>query len=295
MTGSLIYHPVITELQSETIRENGITCSVLRLDLIDKHAGGNKFFKLKYNLIAAQQEQLPVMTFGGAYSNHILATACSCYQNNIRCVGIIRGDEKRESNYILTEAQQLGMRLHFVSREEYRMRNDHEYQNSLTEIFGKHFIIPEGGANEEGVMGCKEILPALHHDFDFILLPAATGSTLAGIALTANRKTNVIGIAVLKGEEYLEALVNSWTEGKHTAKWMLNHQYHFGGYAKSNDELKKFIPEFNRLHRIPLEPVYSAKLFYALNDLIDKKYFPFGSRILAIHTGGVHDHLPKSI
>ncbi len=271
--------------------------NVLRLDLIDEIIGGNKLFKLKYNLEEAKKTGLPVLTFGGAFSNHIIATAKSCLLNNISCGGIIRGEKTSELNHVLKVAEEFGMNLHFVSREEYKRRGDEKYQNELQNKFGKHFIIPEGGGNVLGVKGCKEILKPIAEEFDFIFAPVGSGGTLAGLALSAPAKTKVIGIAVLKGENYLEQSVQrliaddssvaNRAERVDKLNWNINKQYHFGGYAKCNNELLEFIYKFKTENNIQLEPIYSGKLFFAVTDLINKNFFPTESKILCLHTGGI--------
>ncbi len=291
------YHPIIQQIETTLTKEKQLTWKVLRLDLIDEIRGGNKLFKLKYNLEEARNSNLPVLTFGGAFSNHIIATAKVCSLNNISCIGIIRGEKLTEYNHVLKGAEEFGLKLHFVSREEYRRRGDEEYQNELQHKFGKHFIIPEGGGNDFGVKGCMEILEPIDEEFDFIFTPVGSGGTLAGLALSAPSKTKVIGIAVLKCENYLEETVHQLicagstvaNQAEHNTEpnWKINYQYHFGGYAKWNNELMEFIQQFKNANDIQLEPIYSGKLFYAVNDLIKNNFFPAESKIICLHTGGM--------
>ncbi|TSA49555.1 MAG: pyridoxal-phosphate dependent enzyme, partial [Sphingobacteriales bacterium] len=279
------YNPILHQIETSLSKEKKLSWKILRLDLIDEIIGGNKLFKLKYNLEEAAKTGLPVLTFGGAFSNHIIATAKACSLNKISSLGIIRGEKPTELNHVLKEAEEFGMKLHFVSREEYRRRGDAEYQYELQNKFGNHFIIPEGGGNELGVKGCMEIPKAIEEEFDFIFTPVGSGGTLAGLALSAPVKTKVIGIAILKGENYLEQSVKDLIGRKHVSQWSINHHYRFGGYAKRNNVLIEFINKFKSVHDILLEPIYSGKLFFAVDDLIKNNYFSAESRILCLHTG----------
>ncbi len=281
------YTPIIQQIESSLTKEKQVNWKVLRLDLIDEITGGNKLFKLKYNLQEAKKTGLPVLTFGGAFSNHIIATAKACSINTISCIGIIRGEKPTELNHVLKAAEEFGMKLHFVSREEYRRRGDAGYQNELQNKFGQHLIIPEGGGNKIGVKGCMEILKPIEEEFDFIFTPVGSSGTLAGLALAAPSKTKVIGIAVLKGENYLEQSVKDLIGKKHATHWSINHHYHFGGYANWNNELMEFINKFKSLNGIQLEQIYSGKLFFAVNDLLKNNFFPAESKIMCLHTGGL--------
>lgn len=281
------YNPIIQQIESSLTKEKQVNWKVLRLDLIDEIKGGNKLFKLKYNLEEAKKTGLPVLTFGGAFSNHIIATAKACSLNSISSIGIIRGETPAELNHVLKAAEEFGMKLHFVLREEYRRRGAAEYQYELQNKFGNHFIIPEGGGNELGVKGCMEILKPIEEEFDFIFTPVGSGGTLAGLALSAPVKAKVIGIAVLKGENYLEQSVKNLIGRKHVAHWSINHHYHFGGYAKWNNELIEFIYKFKAVNDIQLEPIYSGKLFFAVHDMLKNNFFPVDSKILSLHTGGL--------
>ncbi|MEI7803611.1 MAG: pyridoxal-phosphate dependent enzyme, partial [Bacteroidota bacterium] len=178
------YNSIIQQIETSFTKEKQVSWKVLRLDLIDEIIGGNKLFKLKYNLEVAKQSGLPVLTYGGAFSNHIIATAKACSLNNISSIGIIRGERTTELNHVLKAAEEFGMKLHFVSREEYRRRGEHEFQTELKEKFGEHFIIPEGGGNNLGVTGCIEILKPIKEEFDFVFVPVGSGGTLAGLALS---------------------------------------------------------------------------------------------------------------
>ena len=281
------YKPEIQQVETSLTKEKQVVWKVLRLDLIDDIVGGNKLFKLRYNLEEANKDGLPVLTFGGAFSNHIIATAKACSLNNISCIGIIRGEKPVELNHVLIAAEEFGMKLHFVSREEYRRRGEEKYQEELLQQFGEHFIIPEGGGNDLGVKGCTEILSPIAEEFDYVFTPVGSGGTLAGLSLSAGLKAKIIGIAVLKGENYLEQSVKDLIGKKHVLHWSIQHDYHFGGYAKWNNELMEYIYKFKFSNSIQLEPVYTGKLFYGINDLIKKNFFPPNSKILCLHTGGL--------
>lgn len=253
---------------------------------------GNKGFKLKYNLLEMQrQKQNTLLTFGGAYSNHIAAAAKAGKKYGFNTIGIIRGEELNEkSSEVLETAYMDGMRFHFVSREKYRrMRNDNE--NSLTELknlFGNFYLLPEGGSNELGVKGCMEITEGLP-DFDFICTAAGTGATLAGIALTLRKHQQAIGFAVLGDAEFLNGDVESFIKNMSgtdagLTQWSINHNYHFGRYARVNDELRKFVSGFKEKTGVELDLIYTGKMMFGVMDLIEKGKFVCGERIFAVHT-----------
>ncbi|MFL5765419.1 MAG: 1-aminocyclopropane-1-carboxylate deaminase/D-cysteine desulfhydrase [Bacteroidia bacterium] len=267
-------------------RIGGVDLYVLRLDLVHADFGGNKWYKLKYNLSEMEKrKQHTLVTFGGAFSNHIAATAAAGKEKGIRTIGIIRGEEV--SNPTLLFAKEQGMQLHFVSREFYRDKI--KLINYTKEQFPDAYIIPEGGANTMGVAGCKEILADLELDADVICCACGTGTTLAGIILSLTGHQKAIGFQVLKAENYIAGEIEKWL-----THFMSSHKnleviedYHFGGYAKITDELMKFIGVFEKKYSVPLEPVYTGKLMYGIFDLLDKGYFKPGQKILVIHTGGL--------
>ncbi|HLG35470.1 MAG TPA: pyridoxal-phosphate dependent enzyme, partial [Bacteroidia bacterium] len=230
-----------------------------------------------------------ILTFGGAYSNHILATAAAGEKFGFRTIGIIRGEEPEEKNSVLKKTEQLGMQLRFISREEYRRKNTEEFLAKLKSDFGDFYLVPEGGANELGVRGCREIIPEIKMDYTHLCCCCGTGATLAGISLSQNPDKKLIGFCVHKGGEPVEKNIRQWTAGANN--FTLNNEYHFGGFAKSNDELRKFVQRFSAETEIPVEPVYTAKMFFGIFELAKKNYFPEGSIIVALHSGGIHHQL----
>ncbi len=264
-----------------------VSVTVKRLDQIHPQISGNKFFKLKYNLLEAQKQGLnKVLTFGGAYSNHIAATAYAAHLFGFKSVGVIRGEElaAKPLNSTLATAQQFGMQLHFVSREHYRLKDQPEYLAALNQQFPEHFILPEGGTNPLAIQGCKEILNTEDlQNYDVICCAVGTGGTISGIIEASAEHQTILGFSALKGD-FLQHDVKQWTTKKN---WQITDAYCCGGYAKITPELLHFMQSFEAEHNIPLEQVYTAKMMAGLFDLIEQNYFPRGSRILVIHTGGL--------
>jgi 1-aminocyclopropane-1-carboxylate deaminase len=248
---------------------------MLRLDLLHPEVSGNKWFKLKYNLAAAGKRT--ILTFGGAYSNHIAATAAACKLAGLQAIGIIRGEKPATLSHTLQQAIADGMQLEFISREAYRQKDTTNYPDA--------YIIPEGGNNEAGARGCREILSlADTSSFTHILCATGTGTTLAGLISSALPHQQVLGYVVLKGAEYLKEQVALLTQG---TNWQLVHNYHGGGYARTSPELISFINNFYRETQIPLDVVYTGKLVWGFSQ----SHFPPGSKILLIHTGGLQGNL----
>lgn len=270
---------------------------VLRLDLMHPFVNGNKWFKLKYNLQEAKERNFnTILTFGGAYSNHIYATAAAGNIFGFQTIGVIRGEETLPLNPTLTFARQQGMQLVYLDRATYRQKNTKIVQEQFKQRFGDFFLIPEGGCNLQGVRGCTEILENIDN-FTTICLACGTGTTLAGIALSLNQGQRVLGFPVLKNGSFLAPEIDSLLtaylssnlpiNGDKSLSWQLICDYHFGGYAKVNNELRTFQTHFERDFYIPLDFVYTAKMFYGVMDLLKKGYFPKSDRLLLIHTGGI--------
>lgn len=271
----LEYTPIIQKINSDLFSEKGIEVSVLRLDLIHPQISGNKWFKLKYNLEEAKKQGIDtILTFGGAFSNHIHATAVACNQFGFKSIGVIRGEKKSESNSTLSDAKKYGMQLHFVSREDYNRKNEVDFISELKTKFGNFYLIPEGGDNALGEKGCEEILPK-ENDFDFVFCACGTGTTFSGIKKSLKPNQKLYGISVLKGDGPLNSNPN------------IINDYHFGGYAKHTKELLNFKNKFETENNIPLDYVYTSKLFFAVQDLILKNKIPENSKVLVIHSGGL--------
>ena len=270
-----------------------VTLNLLRLDLLHPVIQGNKYFKLLPNLEYAIQENKAVVTMGGPHSNHIYATALACDSENIPCYGIIRGDNFKFLSPTLQRAQDLGMKLIFTDRELFRKIRDHADIDIFTETLkaihsdlpSDYHFVPEGGSNQLGIKGAQEILENIDPEYDYVFVPVGTGGTIAGIINYLKGEKIIVGISSLK-DEYLVDQVAAFTQNKFK-NWQINFNYHFGGYAKWNMELIDFINDFKRNYNIPLCPIYTGKMMFAIYDLLAKNYFPAGSSILAIHTGGI--------
>jgi 1-aminocyclopropane-1-carboxylate deaminase len=279
----------IIELKSEVLVKSGVRMLVKREDLNHVYASGNKWWKLKFNLEdAIRQGHHTLLTFGGAYSNHIYAIAAAAKEVGLKSIGIIRGEQVRPLNQTLAFAERCGMKLHFVSREEYRNKTDAAFIQKLHDQFGEFYLIPEGGTNELAVKGGAELGSTLikEVDFDYLCLPVGTGGTMAGIVRGMNGRKNILGFSALKGGGFLKDEVKRWA-GDSFDNWIIEENYHFGGYAKTTDELIKFMNEFEKQHELPLDLVYTAKMMFGIFDLIQKNFFKSGSTILALHTGGL--------
>jgi 1-aminocyclopropane-1-carboxylate deaminase len=258
---------------------------VKRDDLIDPFISGNKWRKLKYILkAAAEQQKSHLVTFGGAFSNHLVATAAAAARNNLRSTAFVRGENV--TNEMLLICKLFGMNLIFTDRESYR-----DKRNIFNQHFGNDnnaFFIDEGGASEEAVKGCAEIIEELPQNFDHIFCAAGTGTTAAGLLkglINKNTSTQLHVIPVLKGGSFIEAEVAKYELDLN--RLIIHTEYHFGGYAKTTPELIDFIKEFTTSTGMLIDPVYTGKLFYAINDLTNKGYFKKEDKILAIHTGGL--------
>lgn len=270
-----------------TLEKRRISLFIRRDDLLHPVISGNKYRKLKYNLQeAARQGEDTLLTFGGAYSNHLAATAWAGREGGFKTIGIVRGEEfsvKATFNPTLTKAQEQGMHLKFVTREAYREKETNAYLAVLRAEFGPFYHLPEGGTNALAVKGCEEILSAADAHFDFICCAVGTGGTLAGLINASTEGQQVLGFPALKGT-YLQKDICSFVRKRN---WRLINDYHFGGYAKINEPLVAFINNFRDTTGIPLDPVYTGKLLYGLTDMIGRGVFAPGTRILAIHSGGL--------
>ena len=266
---------------------NEITLHIKREDLIHPFISGNKFRKLKYNLLQAKAEKKSkLLTFGGAFSNHIAAVAYAGKENNLETIGIIRGDElesKISENPTLTFAQNCGMKFEFVSREDYKTKATNTFIEDLKGRYGDFYLVPEGGTNSYAVKGCEEILTDEDYDFTHICCAIGTGGTISGLINSAKAHLKIIGFPALKGD-FLSDDIRKFAKN---SNWEVQLDYHFGGYAKINEELIRFINDFYKQTNIPLDPIYTGKMMFGILDLINKGYFPKGAKILAIHTGGL--------
>ncbi|MEK6506818.1 1-aminocyclopropane-1-carboxylate deaminase/D-cysteine desulfhydrase [Myroides sp. C4067] len=265
----------------------GITIFVKREDLLHEEVSGNKFRKLKYNILKAQElGYSKLLTFGGAYSNHIAATAAAGRICGVETIGIIRGEEL-ENNYAgnstLTKAVEDGMTLGFLTRTDYRNKGEVEIINSLKAIYGDFYLVPEGGTNEEAIKGTEEILKEGDETFDYICTAVGTGGTIAGIINSSHPNQTILGFPALKGSFLYEDIRKFVTNNN----WDLVLDYHFGGYAKYNEGLLSFLRELYKQTGVLFDPIYNGKMIYGVLEEIKKGRFKDNSKILVIHTGGL--------
>jgi len=260
---------------------------IKREDLIHSVISGNKYRKLKYNVAFAEKQNLnTLLTFGGAFSNHIAATAAIGETYGLKTIGVIRGEElhdKIESNPTLKYAKACGMIFKFVSRADFRKKGESSFFEALKREFGEFYFIPEGGTNNLAVKGCEEILTETDKDFDYICTSVGTGGTISGLINCSKPSQQVLGFSALKGN-FLQEDISKFAKQDN---WKLISNYHFGGYAKINKELITFINQFKQINNIQLDPIYTGKMMYGIFDMINKGCFEKGSKILAIHTGGI--------
>jgi len=278
------------ELSHPLWKDKGIHLAIKRLDQVHELASGNKFFKLKYNIEQAKKEgKKSLLTFGGAFSNHIYATAAAANSEGFESIGIIRGEETFPINPTLKSAMEKGMLVHYVSRETYRKKNETEFLKQLRADFGDFYLIPEGGTNSYAIQGTSEILQETDSLFTHIGTSIGTGGTFVGLAASMNANQTLLGFSSLKGKfihsEIASLLKNSLIHPK--GPFTIMDDYHFGGYGKFNPELLDYIRWFYDEFGIPLDPVYTGKMMMGLMDLIKNDYFRPGSNILALHTGGL--------
>lgn len=258
-----------------------------REDLLHKHISGNKFRKLKYNLETAKALGFnSILTFGGAFSNHIAAVAACGKLFGFKTIGVIRGEELKNAlnfNATLSLAKTNGMAFEFISRQAYKQKESQSYIKTLKHKFGDFYLIPEGGTNALAVKGCEEILSENDREFDVICCPVGTGGTISGIINSSFSHQKIIGFPALKGD----FLTNDIRKFVKKENWELITDFHFGGYAKITPELITFLNDFKSKFHIALDPIYTGKMMYGIFQLKTQGYFPKGSKILAIHTGGL--------
>lgn len=282
----------IQQIHFSEISNKEISLFIKREDELHPLISGNKYRKLKYNLEEALiQKNRTLITFGGAYSNHIAAVAAAGFEHEFKTIGVIRGDELANNlddvikkNATLKFASEHNMKFEFVSRSEYRTKTSVAFIQKLKQKFGDFYLIPEGGTNNLAVKGCEEILTEDDVKYDIICLVVGTGGTISGIINSSKNHQKVIGFSALKGD-FLQHEIDKYILRKEN--WSLNTEYNFGGYAKITEELITFINKFKNETKIPLDPVYTGKMMFGIVDLIKKNYFNKGTKILAIHTGGL--------
>jgi 1-aminocyclopropane-1-carboxylate deaminase len=270
---------------------NGVSIHLKREDLLHPEVSGNKFRKLKYNITeATSQKRQILLTFGGAFSNHISATAAAGKISGFKTIGVIRGEElgkdlekTLQENPTLRFAHACGMEFHFISRSDYREKTSEVFIEDLRKKFGDFYLVPEGGTNELAVKGCEEILLPGDAEFDVICCAVGTGGTISGIINASEEHQQILGFPALKGD-FLKPEIARFSKKNN---WNLITNYHFGGYAKVDRELIAFINTFRSSYGVQLDPVYTGKMLYGIFDLARTGYFLENTRILAVHTGGL--------
>lgn len=269
-----------------------ISLYIKREDKIHPFISGNKYRKLKYNIFRAKRDNHnTLLTFGGAFSNHISAVAFTGKEFGFKTIGIIRGDELKKDlettfiqNPTLKMAHENGMQFEFVSRSDYRLKESSDFISKLDKKFGKYYLIPEGGTNKLAVKGCQEILKQKDQSFDIICSAAGTGGTISGIINSISDFQKVLGFPALKGD-FLNGEIEKYTiENKN---WSLVNNCHLGGFAKVNKEFIDFLNNFKRETSIPLDPIYTGKMMFRLVNMIKNGQFNQGTKILVVHTGGL--------
>ncbi|MGK0387545.1 MAG: 1-aminocyclopropane-1-carboxylate deaminase [Maribacter sp.] len=282
----------IQEIKDEITIHAGVRLFIKREDLNHPTIQGNKYWKLLYNIEEAKRlDNKRLITFGGAFSNHIYATAAAGKAVNLQTIGIIRGERIEPLNYTLAKAEAYGMQLHFISRTDYRKKNESSFIEDLNIRFPNSYIIPEGGTNSLAIKGCETLAKEIQNQdkFDTVCLSVGTGGTIAGLVAGYHQEQKIIGFSSLKGNfltKDVERLLLEYNGHQYT-HFVINNDYHFGGYAKHKPSLISFINEFKQKHHIPLESIYTGKMMYGIYDLIQNGKFAPDSRILAIHTGGL--------
>jgi 1-aminocyclopropane-1-carboxylate deaminase len=282
----------ITRFKHPICEAAGVELLIKREDLNHPEISGNKWWKLKYNLEEAKRQECDtLLTFGGAYSNHIYATAAAASETGFRSVGIIRGDDKSRENPTLTFAASRGMQLDFISREEYKQKDIESFRSLLTDKYPTAFIIPEGGTNEFALKGVREFTDEYLNTtaFDYLILPVGTGGTISGIIQKIHPAKTVLGVSVLKNGDFLRDVIGNLigSTGSSFSRWEILTEYHYGGYGKVTEPLMQLIFEMNGRHNLPLDPIYTGKAMGAVISKINEGYFPAGSTILFLHTGGL--------
>ncbi len=285
------------ELKSDLLSEKGIRLSVMRLDKIHPTVSGNKLFKLHFYVEAClASKHKTMLTFGGAYSNHLAATAFLCKEKGIKSIGIVRGEKPAILSHTLTQCINDGMILHFVSRNDYQNIETNDLKEQLKTTYGAFTYVPEGGFGNMGAKGAALIMNLLNDESTtHICTCVGTATTLAGLILNCREELNVIAVPVIKNMTDIENRIMQMTNSENRKKVTVFNEYHFGGYAKYNNELITFMNNFYTQYNVPTDFVYTAKMMYAIFDKIKQDEFMHGSNIVCIHTGGLqgNDSLTK--
>jgi 1-aminocyclopropane-1-carboxylate deaminase len=288
--------PLLQPLVHPAATRQGVRLLLWRDDLLNPALPGNKARKLKYNLQAAQAGgHQRLLTFGGAYSNHLAAVAAAGRLYGFATTGLVRGEEHQPLNPTLARCVADGMQLHYLDRTTYRRRAEPGLLAEIQRQFGPAYLLPEGGTNALALPGVAELIGELrqHTDFNAVAVAAGTGGTLAGLALglaEVGHPARALGVAALKGGDFLRADIDALTRaatGQALTNYELHTGYHFGGYAKLPPELRAFIRQFEADYGVLLDPIYTGKLLFGVLDLLAQGHFAPGSTVVAVHTGGL--------
>ncbi len=286
----LRYTPTpVQKIRDPVFDRAGVQVLVKREDLNHPYVSGNKWWKLKHNLVEAQRlGKKTLLTFGGAYSNHVYASAAAASELGMESIGIIRGEETLPLNPTLNFAKSRGMHLHYVSRAMYRKKQEPGFIDHLHNRFGDFYLIPEGGTNALAVQGVAEFAKMLNlnYQFDYLCCAVGTGGTLAGLIRGLPAEKMILGFAVLKGADFLRSEIERWAGQAH-ATWQLHTAYHFGGYAKITPALSELIKKMKEENNLPLDHVYTGKLVAGVLDAAEAGRFRRGTSVLLLHSGGL--------
>jgi len=274
---------------------SNINVLMKRIDLVHPIISGNKWYKMKYNIVEMNRLGIDtLLTFGGAYSNHIHAAARAGKIFGFKTIGLLRGEEHLPLNETLKSAVDDGMELHYIDRATFRERESEEFLNSIKNKYGNVYILPVGGTNKIALKGCAEIVEQIDIDYDYICSASGSGGTFAGIVAGLNGNSKGIAFPALKGGGFLKEVISNLVfeySGKQFSNWSLNTDYHFGGFAKLTKELVEFTKEFEKLNGFELDYIYTNKMMFGIAELIQSGYFKPGETIVAIHSGGIQGNI----
>lgn len=267
--------------------DSSVNVHMLRLDRMHPFISGNKWFKLRYNIEEALHNgNSSILSFGGAYSNHLVALAAAAHAAGLASVGMVRGEEQ-PGNPVLQQCREYGMELYFISRAQYAAKEDAAFLAELCERFPGALIVPEGGANEAGERGAAEIAACIDKRFTHVTLSVGTGTTFTGLRRALSQAQMLLGFAPMKGGAYLAGTIKEKLQDLPETNWQLYDRFHFGGFGKINDEVLSFMNSFREQNGFDLDRVYTAKMMLGVRELIRERVFPEGAQILCIHTGGL--------
>jgi 1-aminocyclopropane-1-carboxylate deaminase len=283
----ILNEPYIQSLDASWYSPYAQQIDMLRLDVLHPVVSGNKWYKLKRNIqFAIEQGYKSILTFGGGYSNHLIAAAATAHHYGLESIGIVRGQYDILTP-TLEECKDYNMHLEFVPHDEYKRKTDEEWLNEVLEKYGHPFLIPEGGANQQGREGTEEIAQYISEDYTHVCLSAGTGTTFIGLRNALDPTQKMLGYVPMKGGNYLQSEIIPFLKESHNTNWQLFDDYHFGGFGKQNDELIAFMNSFYQTNQIPLDIVYTGKMMHGIQQQLQQNIFPADAKILCIHTGGL--------